>query len=194
MAKRAYVWDGSSWISIAQENMAFPDQTGNSGKYLFTNGTNVSWNTIDFSAYATLSNPNFSGIIKLDSVIEKMTVSATAATGTINFNVLDNKSILFYTLNSTANWTLNIRGNSSTTLDSIVSNQESITIGFLATNGSTPYYQNAFQIDGNLITPKWQGAAAPSSGNANSIDAYTFTIIKTSSSTFTVLGARTQFG
>lgn len=58
MAKKAYVWDGTSWISIAQENMAFPDQTGNSGKYLTTNGVNASWAAIDLSTYATTSYVN----------------------------------------------------------------------------------------------------------------------------------------
>lgn len=35
---------------------AFPSQTGNSGKYLTTNGTTTSWGTIDLSSYATTTS------------------------------------------------------------------------------------------------------------------------------------------
>ena len=63
----------------------------------------------------------------------------------------------------------------------------------MVTNGSTAYYPTAFQIDGVSVTPKWSGGTAPSSGNANTIDVYTFTIIKTASATYTVLGAQTKF-
>ncbi len=63
----------------------------------------------------------------------------------------------------------------------------------MVTNGSTAYYANAFQIDGVSVTPKWNAGVIPSSGNSNSIDLYTFTIIKTASGTYTVLGAQTKF-
>jgi hypothetical protein len=65
---------------------------------------------------------------------------------------------------------------------------------FLNTNGATPYYPTTFQIDGSAVTPKWQGGTAPTAGNASSIDAYTFTIIKTAATpTYTVLAAQTKF-
>lgn len=41
-------WSGSAWINATNE---LPSQTGNSGKYLTTNGTSVSWGTIDLSSY-----------------------------------------------------------------------------------------------------------------------------------------------
>ena len=70
---------------------------------------------------------------------------------------------------------------------------ESVTIAILTTNTGTPYYNNAFTIDGSSVTPEWQGGAAPTAGNANSVDVYTYTIIKTGSAAFTVLAAQTQF-
>ena len=70
---------------------------------------------------------------------------------------------------------------------------ESLTVAFLATNTGTPYYQSAFQIDGSSVTPEYQGGAAPTAGNANSLDVYSYTIIKTGSATFTVLASLTQF-
>ena len=70
---------------------------------------------------------------------------------------------------------------------------ESITIAHIVKNGSTPYYNSAVQIDGSGVTPEWQGGAAPSAGNASSLDVYSYTVIKTGSATFTVLAAQTQF-
>ena len=69
---------------------------------------------------------------------------------------------------------------------------QSATVAFLATN-TTAYYPTAFQVDGVSVTPKWQGGTAPTSGNANSIDSYTFTIIKTASATYTVIGSQVRF-
>jgi hypothetical protein len=74
-----------------------------------------------------------------------------------------------------------------------MSNNHSVTCVLLVTNGTTPFRPTAFQIDGTAVTPRWQGGTAPSAGNANSIDAYTFTIIKTASATYTVLASQTRF-
>jgi hypothetical protein len=119
---------------------------------------------------------------------ERTTVSATAATGTINFDAVT-QGVLYYTSNASANWTLNVRGSSGATLNSILATGDAITVSFLVTNGSTAYRHTAMTIDGTSVTPKWSGGTAPAAGNASSIDAYSFTIIKTASATFTVLGA-----
>lgn len=124
---------------------------------------------------------------------ERTVVSATAATGTINFDAIT-QGVLYYTSNASANWTLNVRGNSTTTLNSILAVGDSITIAFLVTNGGTAYYQTGFQIDGSSITPKWSGGTAPSSGNTSSIDSYSFTIIKTAATpTYIVLAGTAKF-
>jgi predicted ribosomally synthesized peptide with SipW-like signal peptide len=70
---------------------------------------------------------------------------------------------------------------------------ETITVAFLVTQGTTAYYNNAVQIDGNSITPKYQGGTAPTSGNASSIDIYQYTIVKTGSATFTVFASQTKY-
>jgi len=134
----------------------------------------------------------FNGQGKIQSVAEKVTTAATAATGTIAYDVLT-QAVLNFTSDAAANWTLNVRGDGSTSLDSIMDTGESITIAHIVKMGSTPYYNSAFQIDGSSVTPEWQGGSAPTAGNASSLDAYTYTIIKTGSATFTVLAAQTQF-
>jgi hypothetical protein len=134
----------------------------------------------------TLSNKT------LLSAKEKTTVSATAATGTVQFDVLT-QGVLYYTTNASANWTLNVRGNVSTSLNTALATGDAITIAFAVTQGLVAYRQTAVSIDGTTVTPKWQGGIAPSAGNVSSIDTYTITIIKTGSATFTVLASLTKF-
>jgi hypothetical protein len=123
---------------------------------------------------------------------ERLTVSATAATGTIPFDILTS-GILYYTSNASANWTLNVRGSSGATLNDSLATNDSITVVFFVTNGATPYYQTGFQIDGSSVTPKWQNGTAPAAGNANSIDIYSYTIVKTGNAAFTAFGSQTRF-
>ena len=134
----------------------------------------------------------FNGQGKIQSVAEKVTTAATAATGTVAYDVLT-QAVLNYTTDASANWTLNIRGDGSNSLDSIMDTGESITIAHIVSQGGTAYYNSAVQVDGSSITPEWQGGAAPTAGNINSLDVYTYTIIKTGSATFTALASQTQF-
>ena len=142
----------------------------------------------------TLTSPAITGGTLVNTVIkgleEDVNVVASAATGTINFDV-ETASIWYYTSNATANHTLNFRYNSSTSLNSEMATGDAITLVWLNTNGATPYYPNTINIDGSAVTPKVP--AAISAGNASSIDAYSFTIIKTASATFTVLETQTKF-
>jgi hypothetical protein len=127
----------------------------------------------------------------ISEVVENVTIDNTT-TGTINFDALT-QAVMFFDTNQTANRTINFRADASTTLNSIMSVGESMTFAVLMTEGSTAYYLNTYQIDGAAVTPKWQSGSTPSGGNASSIDVYAFTIIKTATSTFTVLASQTQF-
>jgi hypothetical protein len=129
---------------------------------------------------------------KTPNIAEVNTISATAATGTINYDVTT-QSVLYYTTNASGNFTVNFRGSSGTTLNTVMQTGESISATFLVTNGATAYYNSAVQVDGSSVTPKWQGGTAPTSGNASSIDSYTYVIIKTGSAAFTVLASVTKF-
>lgn len=145
--------------------------------------------TASSGAFTTLSA---SGTTSIYETVEKAAVSGSGLTGTVNFNWLDG-AVILVTANAAGNWTLNVRGDGSTTLNSSLSNGDSITLALLVTQGSTAYYQSAMQIDGTSVTPKWAGGTAPTAGNASSIDVYTFTIIKTASATYTVLASQTKF-
>ena len=145
-----------------------------------------------FTALQTFSGSTSVAATKLTNAKEVATISATAATGTINYDITT-QSVLYYTSNASANWTVNFRGSSGTSLDTLMSTGESITAAFLVTQGSTAYYNSLVRIDGNNVTPKYQGGTAWSAGNASSIDSYVYTIVKTGAATFTVFASQTRF-
>jgi hypothetical protein len=146
----------------------------------------------NFTAKQTFTGATGSLASAFINATESSTISATAATGTINYDVTT-QSVLYYTTSASANWTLNIRGNGTTSLNTLMSTNDSLTVVFLVSQGATAYYNNALTIDGASVTPKYQGGTAWSSGNASGIDAYSYTIVKTGSAAFTVFAAQTQF-
>jgi hypothetical protein len=187
--------------------------TGGLTKATLTAGTNISITngngTVTIAAtgsgvafdptnsYTFTGTETFAGTVNnlaaiMSNAAEVATVSATAATGTINYDVTT-QSVVYFTSNAAANWTLNIRGNSSTTLNTLMSNGQSVTIAHLVQCGSTAYYNNAVTIDGTSVTPVWQGTAAPTAGYASSLNVYVYTVLKTAASTYKVLASLTQF-
>jgi len=145
-----------------------------------------------FTALQTFNGTSSNASHKATNMLEVATVSAIAATGTINFDTTT-QSVLYYTTSATGNFTVNFRGSSGTTLNTVMQTGESISATFLVTTGATAYYNSVVQVDGSTVTPKWQGGTAPTSGNASSIDSYTYVIIKTGSAAFTVLASVTKF-
>lgn len=170
-------YDGSAWVAIAAGDI----EGVTAGTGLTGGGT---------SGTVTLSIATSQSDLVIKGFEEDVNVVASAATGTINFDV-STASVWYYTTNATANHTLNFRYSSGTTLNTAMATGDAITLVWLNTNGATAYYPNVIQIDGTTVTPKVP--AAISAGNASAIDAYTFTIIKTANATFTVLETQTKF-
>jgi len=146
-----------------------------------------------FTGTQTFTGTSSATAIVLNDAAEVATVSATAATGTINYDITT-QSVLYYTSNASANWTVNFRASSGTSLNTLMTTGQSMTVAFLVTQGSTAYYNSAVQVDGTTsgVTTRWLGGA-PTAGNASGIDSYRFAILKTGSATFTVLASVTQF-
>jgi hypothetical protein len=138
------------------------------------------------------SSLHITGTTTLQQILEKNQTVAGAASGSINFDVL-NQGVVYYTSNSTANWLLNFRGDASTSLNAVMYIGQSLSIAFIATNGSPAYYPVSHSVDGASVTVRWAENPAPSSGNANTIEAYSYTLFKTANATFTVLASRTVF-
>jgi len=156
--------------------------------------TNILTSTADNSYTGKQSYIGSSSKIAVvfNDAAETVTVSATAATGTINYDITT-QSVLYYTSNSSGNWTVNFRASSGTSLNTALSTGQSVTAVFMVTQGATAYYNSAVQVDGSSVTPKWQTGTAPTAGNASSIDVYSYTIIKTANATFTVLASQSKF-
>lgn len=177
---------------------------GTNGNVLTSNGT--TWQSVTPTAGVSLSADNtwtgtqtFSGTsaklaVVLNDAAEVVTVSATAATGTIPYDVTT-QSVLFYTTSASANWTVNFRASSGTSLNTALATGQSVTAAFLVTQGATAYFNSAVQVDGTTsgVTTRWQGGTAPTAGNASGVDVYVYTIIKTGSATFSVFASQTRF-
>jgi hypothetical protein len=143
-------------------------------------------------AGTTNSSNTFTTGNSIQGLLEKATITASAPSSTTNFDV-QTQSVQYYTSNASTNFTLNVRGDGSTALNSVMSTGQAITIALLVTCGSTAYYPSALTIDGSSVTPKWQNGSAPTGGLASSVNVYVYTIIKTASATFTVLASQTKF-
>ena len=145
------------------------------------------------------STTEFKAGIDIQQVIETANISAIeiggdgTSVGNTTFDVLEG-AVKYHTANVANNWTLNVRGNSTVMLDSVMSTGNTLSLSYIASqNATNTFYQTNMEIDGSAVTPKWQGGSAPTAGNANSLDVYSFTIIKTAANTYTVLGSQTQF-
>lgn len=169
-------WNGSDFIKVA---------------------TSESFNTAannTFTGRQTFSGTSSNLAVVLSDAAETTTVSATAATSTINYDITT-QSVLFYTSNASANWIVNFRASVGTSLNTVMAVGQSVTAAFLVTQGATAYFNSSVLVDGTTagVTTRWQGGAAPASGNINGVDAYVYTIIKTANATFSVFASQTRF-
>jgi hypothetical protein len=163
--------------------------TFNSTTSLLTVTGNISSNI------ANVNNINIANIFNLGSGTERVTLSNTAANTSINFDVLAN-AILYQNANAASNVSINVRGNSTIALSSVLGLGQSTTITFINTNSSTAYGVTNINIDGSNanVVNLWSG----STGNGfpatiNGRDMYTFNIIRTSNTAYTVMGTRVGF-
>jgi hypothetical protein len=171
-------YDGAAWQSFGTG-----DVTGlTAGAGITITNASGPVPTIALATNGTLTSPK-----------ETVEVVAAGSTGTINVDTLT-ASVEYYTGAATANWTLNVRGSGAATLDSTMAVNEQISVVYLNTNTATAYIPSGFTIDGSAVTPKWLGGSAPATGTVNGVDAYVYTIIKTSAApAYTVLASQNKF-
>jgi hypothetical protein len=144
------------------------------------------------TSVGSLTGLTVNGNTSIQSIFERATVTASAISSSTNIDI-STAAVVYFSVDATSNWTLNFRGNLSTTLNSIVSTGQSVTVAVLVKQGATPYYPTSHSIDGTGVTPLWQNGLAASAGNANGVDIYTYTIIKTGAGTYTVFASQTRF-
>jgi len=163
--------------------------TGNSPAISATGAdTNVG---LTLTPKGNLGRVTLNGESKVFGILEGVTITTTFNT-TINYDVLT-QAVYYDNSVDTANHIINLRGNSTTALNSVMNIGEAVTVAYLNVNLNTTYYNAITQVDGTTVTAIWQGGSAPTTGNASSTDVYSYTAIKTAASTYTVLAALTQF-
>ena len=184
--------NGNSDINIptANGNINF-DVAGNANIVVVTGtGANIA-GTLNVTGNVTAGNVASTPIASMPYGTEKVGIIG-AQTGTYNFDLITN-SIQYSNANAAANLTLNFRGNSTTTLSSIVNTGASVTGTYLMTTGATAYGVTAVQVDGAAQTIRWAGNI--SAIYTNTISSYTFTVVKTSATpTYLVFGSVTKYG
>jgi hypothetical protein len=205
-AGRTWKWNGTAWVTVANAGMtptAHASSHASAGSDAVTVAqsqvTGLSTSLSDKASLTgtetltnkTLTAPTIATANLTAAAQELVTVVGTGFAG-YTYDAAT-QGVVYITANSTGNGTLNIRGNSGTTLNSYMSTGESMTVVLAITNNATAYYPTTYQIDGSAVTVKWAGGTAPTGGNANSIDVYTLTVIKTGSAAYTVLGSQTKF-
>ena len=131
------------------------------------------------------------GTTTIGETIEKMNVTSGMG-ATVNFDVLV-QPILYFTSSSTANSVINFRANSTIPFESFMSAGQCITVTMLVTNGTTPYYPTTVLIDSIPQSVKWSGGVAPSVGNPNSVDLYSFSIAKVAPFVYTILASQQKY-
>lgn len=119
-------------------------------------------------------------------------VSLVGANTTVTFDVLTS-AVQYQTAAAIATTTVNFRGNSTQTLNSMLSVGQSITVTYVMTTTATGYAVSTVQVDGVTQTVKYPDSAVPTAA-VNATTAYTYTIIKTASTpTYIVLGSQTRY-
>ena len=124
---------------------------------------------------------------------EKFYNQGSALTGTYNHDLDADGMVLYAYANASASFILNVRGDASTTLNSLMHiGQTSVFTAYTGSN-NTSYYMTDFKIDGASQTEKWNGGTAPSAGTGSGVDVYTFNILKTADATFSVFATFSNF-
>jgi hypothetical protein len=158
-----------------------------------TGGNILTSGIVSATGNVTGNNISTTNAFVTKTILETATINASAFANPTTYDILT-QSVWYSTANASTNFTLNIRGNSSVTANALMSVGQSMSFALLVTNGATPYYPSAYQVDGTTITPKYLGGTAISSGNANSVDVYTYTLIKTAATpTYTLLATQSKF-
>ena len=133
---------------------------------------------------------NLSGItttagIKFNKqIFEEVNVTAGKLSDNTEINISNGQVHLFTTAESTTS-TPNIM--STTGINTDMSVGESLVVTIITTANASAYSAN-ITIDSAAVTENWVGGSAPSEGGSSGVDIHSFTIIKTGSAAYTVIG------
>lgn len=216
-SNRTWKWNGTTWETVASTTIAptahasshaaagadavtlAQSQVTNLTTDLATKAsttdlaTKASLTGAETLTNKTLTSPSLTGAVLSGAALESMTILNSAFAG-YTYYAGTIGSIAFTNALSTANGTLNISWTAGTSLNAFMTTGQTLTVTYMTANGATAYYPTAIQVDGATPTTlRWANGTAPSSGNANAYDVYTFVIIKMSNANFAVLASQSKF-
>jgi hypothetical protein len=187
---------GSFWYKTTTDVLYEYINDGTTDYWIDIQTQTIAANTSGPSMYAGDvfgANITFTGTItgSVGYLIERANVVASSPPATTNLDLIT-APIMYFTSNTTQNITANIRGNATVTLNSLLAIGQSSTFVIFIPN-ATAYYVNTVRIDNVTVTPFWQGGSSVVSGNSNSIDIYTFAVLKTADATFKVFASQVRY-
>jgi hypothetical protein len=125
-------------------------------------------------------------------VRELVDVQSSGITGTVNLD-LETKQVYLYNTAATGNFTLNLRGGASSTLDSMLSNAgTSVAVTVLVNMGASLYNLSAVKVDGVTVTVKWQNSS--NTMTADKMNIISLLVVKTGTGAYTVIGSVSAAG
>ena len=137
------------------------------------------------TSVGTLAGLDLAGLLT-----EHVTVTAGKLSDAANLDLANGNVFLFTTAESTTA-TPNLRYNSSTTLNSKMAVGDVVTV-VLVTTANASAFCAQLTIDGAAVTENWVGGSAPDGGGSSGVDIHSYTIIKTASATWTVIGNQSK--
>lgn len=130
--------------------------------------------------------------IEVKNATECATFVAAAPTTMVNYEISE-QSVLYFTVNTISNFTINFRYSSTVPLVQVLDVGKSVTVTVVAQHGAYAYIPTIFQIDGTAVTPKWLSGETPTTANTNSTETYTFTIIRDTTTSFRILASTSYY-
>jgi hypothetical protein len=150
------------------------------------------------AAITNLPSAGLNDYSKFVNSTEVITLTASAATGTLNFDT-NTQLVQWYTTTATGNWILNVRASSGETLNSKLVVGQCITLVMIAATGTNTYYPTQLNIDGTAQTgtarTRWLGGAPTSAAGDATTTAkvYTYTIVKTADAIFYTIASQADY-
>ena len=137
------------------------------------------------TSVGTLAGLDLAGLLT-----EHVTVTAGKLSDAANLDLANGNVFLFTTAESTTA-TPNLRYDASTTLNSKMAVGDVVTVVLITTANASAFCAQ-LTIDGAAVTENWVGGSAPSDGGSSGVDIHSYTIVKTASATWTVIGNQSK--
>ncbi len=169
------------------------DESEDKIRFCTTTATGASTGNLTLTDASVMVGDIETARITTNEIIERINLDTGGGlNGSTPINLAE-KAVHYFATATVGNWTWNVRGDGSTALNTIMATGDAMTFTAIANNGGTARHMAGFEIDGVSQTVKWVSDSPVTAGNANSLDVYSFSIIKTGNAAFTVIGSMTQY-